>query len=233
MATLYEILGLSKNATPEQVNQGFLVQSEKIKANEPDLEAARMRQLAVREAFDILSSPSRRQAYDNKLNQASGQVSYDVDESPAIPWVKIAIGVVVLAVVVFLYQKRVEANVKREAIAQQALIAKAEAERAAQEAEAEQARLAQGILADREKAESKRMRELEQARRDGDRIHQNLEQAAERDRYRERQELENERRERERAQYDKVREEQLAKARIEQQNAALRRALAIRVRTPD
>ena len=226
MATLYEILGLSKNATPEQVNQGFLVQSEKIKANEPDLEAARLRQLAVREAFDILSSPSRRQAYDNKLNRPVGQVSYEIDETPAIPWAKIAIGVVVLAIVVFAYQKKVQADVRRDALAQQALIAKAEAERAAQEAEAEHARLAQGILADREKAESKRMRELEQARRDGDRIHQNLEQAAERDR-------ENERRERERAQYDKVREEQMARARIEQQNAAMRRALAIRVRTPD
>ena len=226
MATLYEILGLSKNATPEQVNQGFLVQSEKIKANEPDLEAARMRQLAIREAFDILSSPSRRQAYDNKLNRPVGQVSYEIDDTPAIPWAKIAIGVVVLAIVVFAYQKKVQADLRRDALAQQALIAKAEAERAVQEAEAEHARLAQGILADREKAESKRMRELEQARRDGDRIHQNLEQAAERDR-------ENERRERERAQYDKVREEQMAKARIEQQNAAMRRALAIRVRTPD
>ena len=226
MATLYEILGLSKNATPEQVNQGFLVQSEKIKANEPDAEAARLRLHAIREAFEILSSPSRRQAYDNKLNRPVGQVSYEIDETPAIPWAKIAIGVVVLAIVVFAYQKKVQADLRRDALAQQALIAKAEAERAVQEAEAEHARLAQGILADREKAESKRMRELEQARRDGDRIHQNLEQAAERDR-------ENERRERERAQYDKVREEQMARARIEQQNAAMRRALAIRVRTPD
>ncbi len=232
MATLYEILGLGRNATAEQVDQGFLVQSEKIKASEPDADAARVRLHAIREAYDILSSPSRRQAYDSKLDRPAA-VSYEVVEAAAVPWAKIGIGVVLLGALVFGYQKKVESDVRRAALAQQALIAKAEAERAALEAEAAESRLAQGILADREKAEYKRQRELEQARRDGERIHATLQQEAERDVYRQRQEHEAERRERERAQYDKVREEQMAKQRIDQQNAAMRRALEIRVRTPD
>jgi curved DNA-binding protein CbpA len=232
MATLYEILGLSKNATPAQVEQGFLLQSEQITNSEPSSEKTRLRLQAIREAYDILSSPTRRAAYDHKLNKV-GQVTYEVVDAAPVPWMKILIGVAVLAVVVFIYQQRSASNARREALVQQAITAKAEAERAAQEAEAEKSRLAQNILAEKTQADDKRAREMEQARRDGEQIHMQLEQEHQRDAYRRNQEKEMERRERQNAAYDKAREEQAARQRVDQQTAALRRALALKVRTPD
>jgi curved DNA-binding protein CbpA len=233
MATLYEILGLNKNATAEQIEQGFVTQSDLVTNTEPDADKRRMRQKVIREAYDILSSDTRRQAYDHKQQFGSVRPNYEVVESSGMPWLKILLVVALLLGINLLYQYKSANEAKREALIQEAKLAKVEAQRAARDAEAEQARLAQAVLNGKQEAESRRMREMEQARREGRDIHYRLAQEAERERYVAQAEKEREQNRRRQLEYDKQREEQNAKRRIAEQEEAMRRALAIRVRTPD
>ena len=75
MTTHYKILDLSLGATSEQVTQAYNVLSETIQSegcSEQDL----IKLMTIKEAYGVLSSPDRRQAYEEmlaKINQATGE----------------------------------------------------------------------------------------------------------------------------------------------------------------
>lgn len=61
--THYEVLGVAKDATPEQIKQAYRKASS---AAHPDREGGSAeRQKAVNEAYEVLSDPERRQDYDS------------------------------------------------------------------------------------------------------------------------------------------------------------------------
>lgn len=226
MATLYEILGLSENATSAQIEQGFVLQSEKA-AGLP-AEQARMRQMAIKEAFAVLSSPSRRAAYDER-QQRSRQVTYEVIEKKPMPWIAIAItAIVLISGGVYIQQKQAR-TARLEELARQTALAEAEAEKAALLAEAEEARLARQRLADARQEESMRRNELDASRRDGERVRREMEIQVMRDQRNARDQDYAQQRVKE----NQMREEQHARYQNEQREAALKRALALRVRVPD
>jgi curved DNA-binding protein CbpA len=212
MTTLYEILGLSQKATSEQIDQAFIVQSEKIKNEGTSSEQDIIKLRAIKEAHSVLSSSVRRQAYDAKLNRAA-QVSYEVVETKPYPWLKILLVTAPLLIGGIYYYKIQESKLAVE-------LAKAEAEKARLHAEAEQAALEKTKLLEEKNAEAQQQRETAQARYEGQIIHSNLEQQAARI-AREKEQADRQ------AKYDQAREEQAARSRIQNQNAAMQRALNI------
>lgn len=62
MASLYEVLGVKKNATPDDIKSAYRKMS---KSCHPDVEGGSADKFrAVQEAFDVLSNDTRRQRYD-------------------------------------------------------------------------------------------------------------------------------------------------------------------------
>ena len=64
MATHYEVLGLPEGASGEEVRQAY---RRLVKATHPDLEGDPARFRLVTEAYDVLSDPAQRAAYDRNL----------------------------------------------------------------------------------------------------------------------------------------------------------------------
>lgn len=218
MTTLYEILGLSQNATVEQIDQAYILQTEKLKneSKSPEVEALKLK--AIKEAYYVLSSPVRRQSYNDKLFSAK-QLTYETIETTSSPWLKIALlSAALLGGGIYYYKQ--ESKARAEQIAMEAAKAKAEADKAAALAAAEQANLERTQLLERQRALTDEQRQMEQARREGQQIQYTLaqqeEQAARERAQAERQEK-----------YEHDREEQAARIRVQNQNAAMQRALNI------
>lgn len=222
MTTLYEILGLGQRATSEQVKQAYILQSEKLKNEDQTPEQNKAQLMAVKEAYSVLSSSVRRQAYDDKLNKAN-QVTYEVAETNPLPWLQILLITAALLAGGIYYYKIQENKARVEQLALEAAKAKADAEKAQLQAEAEQAGLLKAKLFEQQQAVENQRRETEQARREGQQIHWTLEQQAERA-ARDRDQAERQ------AKYEQVREEQAARFRVQNQNAAMQRALNIPIR---
>ncbi|MDB5907291.1 MAG: hypothetical protein JWP34_1405 [Massilia sp.] len=181
MNTLYDVLGISRNTSAAQIEQGYRSIMETLADDGKNFEQDMIRAKAIREAYAILSSPSRRRAYDEKL-KLKEQVTYQVIEKPGFPWISIAVVMLAFAGA-FGYYKHQAQIVEVERIALEAAKEKTVAEQAAKLAEAEDSRLAQQVLMEKSRAEQARLRETEQARRDGARIHyelQSVEMQAER-----------------------------------------------------
>ncbi len=219
MATLYEILGLGQRATLEQVEQAFILQSEKLQNEGLSSEQDAFKLRAVKDAFAILSSPVRRKAYDDKLNKAS-QITYEVVETSPLPWLKILLlSAVLLGGGIYFYKVQ-ENKARAELLALEVAKAKAEAQAAQLKADAELAHLEKQKLLDQQRSVAAQRYETEKARRDGQQIHSNLEQQAARN-SREREQAERQ------AKYDQDREAQMAQRNVQNQNAAMQRALNI------
>jgi len=73
MKTLYELLSVEPNAVHLDIERGYRRCLDAYLANkgtgQPDQETLQMR--AIREAYLLLSSPTRRQAYDHKLRESA------------------------------------------------------------------------------------------------------------------------------------------------------------------
>ncbi|RDX54282.1 DnaJ-domain-containing protein [Lentinus brumalis] len=83
---LYDILGVPQNATPEAVRKAYKFRAlethpDKLPpgADEEIIEAAQARFRDVRTAFDVLSDPAKRKAYDNGLNFIRRRVNVNVN----------------------------------------------------------------------------------------------------------------------------------------------------------
>jgi hypothetical protein len=97
--TLYELLGVAQDATPDDIKAGY-----DAAAAAPDLDAGQ--QVALKEAASVLSSPRRRALYDNSLRQRELPaevvvVEDDDDDAPAgygkKPWLLLGLAVLILA----------------------------------------------------------------------------------------------------------------------------------------
>jgi curved DNA-binding protein CbpA len=222
MKSLYDVLGVSSQATAAQIEQGYKFCLDSfVSASRASNEEDIIRAKAIREAYAVLSSPSRRQAYDEKL-KAREQVTYQVIEKVGFPWVKISL--VFLMVAGSIYYKIHSDKAEAESIALKAAAKeKAAVEIAEKLASAEQAALEQQRLQQQRLAEANRQREMEQARREGQQIHERL-QRAEAQAAREKEQAERQ------ARYEKQREEQAAQARSRNEISAMERALSIPIR---
>jgi DnaJ-class molecular chaperone len=175
MNTLYDVLGISRNTNAAQIEQGYRSIMETLAGDGNNFEQDMIRAKAIKEAYAILSSPSRRQAYDEKL-KLKEQVSYQVIEKPGFPWISIAV-VMLLSAGAFGIYKHQAQKVELQRIALEAEKAKTAAEEAAKLAEAEESRLARELLREKERVDQERSRQTEQARREGQRIHHELQWA--------------------------------------------------------
>lgn len=220
MNTLYDVLGVSRQTSAAQIDQAYRSVVATLADNSDNVERDMIRAKAIREAHAVLSSPSRRQAYDEKL-KIKEQVTYQVVEKPGMPWRSLALIGLVLAASLGYYKYQMQ-QAAIERIALEAAQVKIAAEAAAKLVEVEELRLAQQLLQENSRAEAARRRESERARSDGQRIHyelQNAEAQAAREKDNAARQLKTER----------MQDEQAAQARLRNQTAAMQRALAIPV----
>ncbi|QAU32867.1 hypothetical protein [Janthinobacterium sp. 17J80-10] len=220
MRNLYDILGLSSNATVLQIEQAYLVRKNAFKGQEGLLsEGASLEMRAVEEAYALLSSPARRERYDQQLKKTASQpVRYEVVESRGFPWIGIALLALVLVGGLFIYQHQ-QNKARIEQLRIEESRAKAEAEQAELLALAEQQRLESEKLAQQREMEANARRDLERNRYESQQIHGQLES------FEARRQREINREERE-ARQAREREEYAAKAAVRQQHAAMERALS-------
>lgn len=228
MTTLYDVLGLGRQASAAQVAQAYQASLESLVADSghENYERDMIRAKAIREAYAILSSPARREAYDAKLRLKEQPPVYEVVEKPGVPWKAIAIGAAIVAAAAGYY--KVEARrAEVERVALETLKAKIQADAAAKLAEAEESRLSQQILQERRQADLVQMRQAEEARRYGKQIHDDLQRAEERA-ARDKVQAERDKANAERqARYEKLQEEQAAQNRSRNEVANMQRALNI------
>jgi curved DNA-binding protein CbpA len=137
MATLYEILGVKRDATAEQITQAFESQSDLGKAGEVLPEQHQLRLKAVKEAYTVLSSPGRRKAYDLKLANHN-QVTWEEVRQTPFPWLQISLVITCLALGISYYARMQHNQSRIEQVAHEANRARAEADDA--RAEADEAR---------------------------------------------------------------------------------------------
>jgi curved DNA-binding protein CbpA len=220
MTTLYDVLGLSRQADAAQVEHGYRIMMAALTSDGGDVRYQQdmIRAKAIREAHAILSSPARRSAYDEKL-RIKERINYEVVATPDTPWMKFAVLGVIVVLCLGYYKIRTR-QMEVERVALEAGRAAVEADKAARLAEAEDARLVQQVLYDKKQAEQTRMRETEQARRDGQQIHNDLLRA-------EAQEAREKEQATRRAKMEQQQEEQAALNRSRNQISGMQRALSI------
>jgi curved DNA-binding protein CbpA len=219
MNTLYDILGLGRSASAEQIERAYQERMESMKtADAMSSEESINRLRAIREAYLVLSAPQKRAVYDQKLKSRE-TVSYEVVESKSTPWAWILLSCAILIGGAAYYHS----EQKKQQLAELELKAakeKAEAEKAARAAEAQQAALERELLAKRQQEEAANQRLNAIAQQEGRAIHSELERAkiqAERDR---------DQKERV-ARQDEQRSQQEAEARSRNEIARMQRALSI------
>jgi curved DNA-binding protein CbpA len=220
MKTLYDVLGVSRQATVAQIEIGYKFCMESLTAegrnstHEDDAILAK----ALKEAFAVLSTPSRRQDYDQKLKDKE-QIRYQEVEKASSPWIPIMI--ISLALIGGgIYYKVHAHNQELERIALEAAKAQADAEQAAKLAEAEQAKLDEQARVDARQAAINEQRETNQARMEGQQIHDQMMRA-------DAQIARAKAMADQQAKLDKIREDQAAQAKARNDIAALQRALNI------
>ena len=219
MNTLYDVLGISRNSNAQQIEQAYQSIMASFTSEGRNSEEDMVREKAVKEASAILSSPSRRQSYDDKLKRKDQPITYEVVEKPGLPWISIAVFALIMVGALSVYQFN-EKKVELARIELEAEKAKVAVEEAAKLAEAEAAKLARQQLQDKYQFEQIRMRETERARADGQRIHNELQWAD----AQETREKENAARN---LRNERLQEERAAQQRVRQQTYDMQRALAI------
>lgn len=230
MRTLYDVLGVSSSASNEQIEAAYHFALNSLGRNgaskSPEEEAIRAK--AIKEAYAVLSTPMRRDAYDAKLRARQAPAVSSPVETDGLPWGKIAIALFVLLIgVVYAYKSQVdEAKAETERLAIEAAKAKADAEQAALQAKEEEARLIEQRLREQNRVAEANRREMERARLEGQRVHENLQRFEARAEYEKQREQQNRERAERQAAYEKERQERMARARAREQDAAMERALA-------
>lgn len=226
MNTLYDVLGLSRNTNAKQIEQAYQSIIASFTGEGRNDEEDMIRAKAVKEAFVILSSPSRRQAYDDKLKVKEQPLTFEVVDKPGMPWISMAVFALIMAGAFGVYKVH-EKKVEVARIALEAEKARVAAEEATRLAEAEEAKLARQQIWDKNQAEQNRLREIERARSDGQRIHNELQWAdAQATRAMEQAAREKEYAARN-ARNERLQEERAAQQRARQQVYDMQRALAI------
>lgn len=225
MGTLYDVLGLNRLSNATQIEQGYRTALENLSGGEAQFDQDIIRAKAIKEAYAILSSPTRRDAYDAQL-RVREQATIQVVEAPRNHW--LPIGLIALALIAALaYSNHHSKKLEIERVALETAKARNAADAAALVAQAEEARLEQAKLSEKSRADAVRLREVEQARYEGQRIREQV-QAAEyqADRHRQFTERQQESATR-RAKYAQAQEERTAQIRNYQREMDMRRALAI------
>lgn len=98
MSSLYDILQVSPEASQDIIRTTYQRLAAAIRDDQPD---ADMRRKALNEAFFTLSSPERRQRYDQRLNGSSLVVYADAPATEGRPIIKyLVLGVVLIAAIV-------------------------------------------------------------------------------------------------------------------------------------
>lgn len=223
MKTLYDVLGVSAEATTEQIENAYKFAFESLSNSNRSAEENLIKGRALKEAYSVLSSPNRREAYDAKLKGKS-QVTYQVVEKAGFPWIQMACAFLLIGGCFIFYKVQShKAEVERAALA--AAKAKAEAEQAEKLAEAEKIRLEQSRLEAQRQDEARQRFETERVRIEGQYVHSKNQMAEERATREKAQSERQAQYEKRQAQYEKQREEQAAAARSRNEVAAMRRAL--------
>jgi curved DNA-binding protein CbpA len=223
MNTLYDILGLSRMASPEQIEQAYKEKLDSLKADETNTSEDSINKLrAIREAYLMLSSPAKRAAYDQKLKNRE-TVSYQVVQEKTMSWGFILTGCAILFALVGLYHY----EYKKQQVAEMELkIAqeKAAAEKLAKEAEVQQAALDREMLMKKQQEEAANQRFIAQAQNEARIVRNEVERVtmvAERDKEQKERQA---RLEEQRAQHD-------AEMRSRNETARMQRALSIPIGT--
>jgi curved DNA-binding protein CbpA len=170
--TLYDLLELSKTASPEAILSSYQRLSAKIVDTDPDATNAR---IVLNEAFSTLSEPARRLRYDKTLADAdasSGTVIYD--DGGSSPIKKLLFAGLLIGVCGFGYNKyskdKEAAFIEEErALAAEVLAASQRAEQAELQAEL---RAAKESRLEQQRQERQQQYEIEAARRQGAQITQ-------------------------------------------------------------
>ena len=178
MTTLYEILGLGRRATSEQVEQAYAVQTSKLEAEDPSSERNKAQLMAVKEAYIVLSSEVRRPAYDAKLHKTT-QFSYEVATPRSRHWLPICLasGVLVVGALYFYKTQDNQERIDQFSLANEK--SKTDAKTALLKVYAEKASLQKAKLLDDQHAADRQRNNSEQARLEGQQIHSMLEQPVE------------------------------------------------------
>jgi curved DNA-binding protein CbpA len=117
MKTLYDLLGIEHQATLAQIEQGYRHSLDAYLAQQGTTKPEEDQQLrAIAEAYRLLSSPTRRRAYDDKLNRQFKRrpdaLEFD-GESRALPWVMLLLVIAFLALAGGYYYGKFERNKDR------------------------------------------------------------------------------------------------------------------------
>lgn len=84
----YEILGISKNATLDEIKERYRTLALKFHPDKEKSNLAGEMMVLINEAYEILSNPEKRQAYDNNCSynytQEQNQTSNENDEKSRI-----------------------------------------------------------------------------------------------------------------------------------------------------
>jgi hypothetical protein len=150
MPTLYEILGINRDATSEQVAKAFESQRSHSQDEKASSEQDLVKLMAIKEAYAVLSSPERRKAYDLKLTNVSKVTWEDVEQVP-VPWLRMVLVIGVLLLGGAYYFKIQQNQSRTDQLSLEANKAQAQADKARFEAEAETARLEREKILDKAK----------------------------------------------------------------------------------
>lgn len=225
MGTLYDVLGLNRQSNAAQIEQGYRTALENLSGGDAQYEQDIIRAKAIKEAYAVLSSPVRRDAYDAQL-KIREQAACPVAEPYPMPW--LPIGLIVLALIAGLaYSSHRSKTLEIERIALETAKTKHAADEADRLARMEEAKLEEARLSEKRHADAVRSREAEQARYEGQRIREQ-EQSAEYQAERRREYAESRQESAtQRAKYEQAQEERAAQIRNYQREMNMRRALDI------
>jgi curved DNA-binding protein CbpA len=175
MGTLYDVLGLSRQANGAQIEHAYRTATENLVGGDGQSEQDMIRAKAIKEAHAILMSPTRRVAYNEQL-RLKDLPTYHVVEQTGTRWLPIA--VMVLGLIAFIgYWVHHSKQLELERVALETAQMQHAADAAALLADAEEARLERVRLDDNRQADATRARGSAQARYEGERIHYELQAA--------------------------------------------------------
>ncbi|MDB5958928.1 MAG: hypothetical protein JWP59_222 [Massilia sp.] len=218
MRTLYDVLGLSRSASTAQVETAYRTALAELGKTGTDADDM-IRAKAIGEAYSILGSPTRREAYDARLRHKETAPVTIVVEEKRTPWLPI-IALAVVLVAALTYYKVQAQRTAAAAAAVEAITAAAAAAEAARLQEAVESRQAQQVLNERRRAEEQRRREIAMARMEPRVVYVERETESISAERRREQTLE-------RIKAEQRNEEMLARQRIHEQTIGMQRALDI------
>ncbi len=209
---LYDILELSQDATPTSIKSAYLrlkQQYERALPVDNPLHIGQLQYLAISDAYAILSSPSRRELYDQKLiaDLQADYLSESASNSGSLK--KILLGVLILGLAWLgfhnyqLHQAQKDRELLRIKLEKEQLILKQEEARLA----AENLRMQSEALSSERYATFERQRLIEQSRAESRRYAEEVAQLEEKQRYQAERDRQEQQREQLRAEAERARRE--------------------------